>query len=138
MSESKYLNYVKKDALNKVDALYEKEAGCVSKAAPGSLVLAKRGVDWVVSFGWNCKDSMVFDEDTVLKEVVKMLLEKGFVFYHNEDMIVYVNKDAKGLYKRYREKMRVDEVLKPEQAAEVLGWSNEKLKLESVRAQTMV
>jgi hypothetical protein len=136
MAVSKYLNYVKRDVSNKIDSLYQKENGCVSKEAPGSLVVAKQGTKWVVSFGWNYKDSMVFDEDddSVLKDVVEILLENGYVFYHNEDMIVYVNDDERGRYQQYRKNMKVlDQV----QAAKVLMWSDEKLEIERSRAKTM-
>jgi hypothetical protein len=136
MAVSKYLNYVKRDVSNKIDSLYQKENGCVSKEAPGSLVVAKQGTKWVVSFGWNYKDSMVFDEDddSVLKDVVEILLENGYVFYHNEDMIVYVNDDERGRYQQYRKNMKVlDQV----QAAKVLKWSDEKLEIERSRAKTM-
>ena len=127
-----YLNYVKRDVLNKVDSLYEKEKGCVSKTHRGSLILAKQGTDWVVSFGWNHRDSMVFSEDTMLKDVVEILLEQSYVFYHDEDMIVYVNDDEKRRYQPYRKNM---DILDPVQAAKVLGWSSEKLEMESSRAR---
>ena len=127
-----YLNYVKRDVLNKVDFLYEKEKGCVSKTHRGSLILAKRDIDWVVCFGWNHRDSMVFSEDAVLKDVVEILLEQGYVFYHDEDMIVYVNDDEKRSYQQYRTNMNI---LDPMQAAKVLGWSSEKLEMESSRAR---
>ena len=81
-----------KSLKRQIEQLFNKEKGCVSDGSRGSFVIGFAHLtdsEFIVSFGWNFRDTIKCIGADQLKAVVETLIENNYVFNHSEDMIVY-------------------------------------------------
>ena len=124
----------KNNLQNKVSRLFKKENGCVKEEAKGSFVI---GRDLNIWFGWNYYDNMKCKGIMETRDTVNELLNQGYVFYHYEDLVVYLNLDPSNRYAKCRKRrgelydVRNDK----DELRELLGWTEQKWSCEKLRAQ---
>lgn len=128
---------IKNKLQDKVARLFKNEDGCVKEGERGSIVI---GRDLNVWFGWNHHYNMKCEGIMEAREIVTELLNQGYVFYHDEDLVAYLNPDPFNCYTECR-KRRGDLyniTSDKEELRMLLGWTEDNWCYETLRARTVI